>query len=63
MSKLTDPKTGLPFGEHGRAQDAIDYALSNYLDLHKIPLFLHSWQHGHSADEWPEYYDWLKRGI
>ncbi len=55
-----DPNTGRPLGDHGKASDAIDYAL-DVLDFIDDPIqFLIDWRDGSAVEEWPEFYDWLK---
>lgn len=51
-----DPRTGRPFGDHGTAEQAIDFAIS-VADT-EAEAFLRSWQQG-DLDEWPEFYVWL----
>ena len=51
-----DPRTGRPWGDHGTANDAIEFALDVDDDCE---TFLREWRTG-SLDEWPEYYQWLK---
>jgi hypothetical protein len=57
----TDPTTGRPNGDHGSAVDAIDYAL----DVHEADPanqveFLRAWREGDAAEEWPDFYDFLR---
>lgn len=56
---MTDPRTGRPLGDHGTANQAINYVLSR-ADL-GCPAkdFLKCWREG-DLDEWPEFYVWLK---
>jgi hypothetical protein len=51
----TDPHTGRPFGDHGTANQAIDFALS---EAHETYEFLKAWREG-DLEEWPEFYVWL----
>lgn len=51
-----DPRTGRPAGDHGKASDAIAFAL-DVADL-ETPEFLRAWREG-DLDEWPEFYAWL----
>jgi hypothetical protein len=57
-----DRKTGLPYGDHGTANEAIDYLLSP--EGAQAPgeetIFLRCWREGADADEWPDYYAWLR---
>lgn len=61
MQRL-DRRTGLPYGDHGTAQEAIDYLLSD--GGQQAPgeetAFLRNWLVGDLDREWPEYYDWLQ---
>lgn len=59
-----DPRTGRPFGDHGTANDAIEFALDDPKsvldrDLCNMEGFLKSWRCG-NLDEFPEFYQWLK---
>lgn len=61
MSGELDPRTGRPFGDHGTAGDAIDFALDGqFVGYDETELFLEAWRDGTAHDEWPEYYEWLK---
>lgn len=69
LAKSCDPRTGRPFGDHGTAYDALEYALKQRdkgEDAHDILAFLTVWREGAASDEWPEFYPWLaekeKRG-
>jgi hypothetical protein len=55
---VVDDSTGRPAGDHGTANQAIEYAL-NVAEDHEAPDFLRAWQQG-DLGEWPEFYDWLK---
>lgn len=57
-----DPRTGRPFGDHGTAQAAIDYVLSNDIGIFGLEAeaFLRSWNEG-NLTEWPDYYEWLAK--
>lgn len=58
-----DQRTGRPFGDHGSAIDAINWALDHEDDLYNMEAFLTGWREG-DLSEWPEYYQWLaQRGI
>lgn len=59
MTAAKDPKTGRPFGDHGAAQDAIDFLLHQQQAPGEETAFLRGWQYG-DLDEWPEFYEWLK---
>ena len=63
MADNIDSRTGRPFGDHGTANDAIDFVLngpgSNQPDDEKI-LFLEEWWGGGAYEDWPEFYTWLK---
>lgn len=58
---IIDPRTGRRLGDHGTANQAIDYTLSPRVDL-GCPAedFLRSWREG-DLDEWPEFYTWLNK--
>lgn len=57
-----DARTGRPFGDHGTANDAIDFALSKEGPSHvEIGDFLMDWNDGSSAEHWPEFYSWLAK--
>jgi hypothetical protein len=47
-------------GDHGTAQDAIDFILDNEgrIAPGEETVFLRGWNEG-ALDEWPEFYDWL----
>lgn len=51
-----DPSTGRPYGDHGTAMQAIEFALDK-LQVER-DTFLNSWREG-DLDEWPEFYAWL----
>lgn len=55
-----DPRTGRPWGDHGTANQAIDYTLTPGVDL-GCPAedFLRCWREG-DLEEWPEFYDYLR---
>lgn len=55
-----DPRTGRPLGDHGTANDAIDYALDGGGEAWTQTVeFLTAWRDG-DLSEWPEYYRWLR---
>jgi hypothetical protein len=54
-----DPRTGRPNGDHGTANDAIDFALDTSSGL-EAEDFLRAWRDG-SLEEWPDYYVWLRK--
>lgn len=58
-ASLFDPRTDRPLGDHGTAEQVIDYILQPRVDL-GCPAedFLKCWREG-DLDEWPEFYDWL----
>jgi hypothetical protein len=60
MATPIDPRTDRPNGDHGTANDAINYTLSG-ADL-GCPAedFLRCWREG-DLDEWPEFYAWLRK--
>lgn len=53
-----DPRTGFPLGEHGTAQQAIDWLLDVNRDGQERE-FLSVWRDGGAWQEWPEFYEWL----
>lgn len=53
-----DPKTGREFGDHGSANEAIDFAL-DHEGTGMTWEFLKSWRQG-DLEEWPEYYAFLE---
>lgn len=52
-----DPRTGRPWGDHGTAMQAINFAFDQ-LSVER-DTFLKSWREG-DLDEWPEFYEWLR---
>ena len=56
-----DPRTGRPYGDHGTANQVIEYILQPRVDL-GCPAedFLKCWREG-DLEEWPEYYEWLNK--
>lgn len=57
-----DPRTGRPLGDHGTANDAIEFALEHTDgDLANMEAFLRDWREGAVFHEWPEFYSWLRR--
>lgn len=54
-----DPRTGRAVGDHGTAQDAIDFCLAHCRTM-EPEVFLRAWREG-CMDEWPEYYVWLAK--
>ena len=57
MANDIDPRTGRPFGDHGTASQAIEWALDHEAD--EPIAFLIDWREG-STYEYPEFLDWLK---
>jgi hypothetical protein len=53
-----DPRTGRPFGDHGSAAQALEYALDHLAGYADIDVFLRAWREG-ALDEWHEFYAWL----
>lgn len=49
-------------GDHGEAQDAIDFILDGSAEIGpgEAELFLRGWRKG-DLDEWPEFYAWLDK--
>lgn len=55
-----DPRTGRPWGDHGTASQALEWALDGGdSDLGNQIEFLRAWREGDAFDEWPEFYGWL----
>jgi hypothetical protein len=57
---VIDERTGRQAGNHGTANQALEYAL----DVHEADPgnqleFLRAWREGDLADEWPDFYTWL----
>ena len=53
-----DLRTGRPVGDHGTANDAIDFAL-DFAVCDQPVEFLKDWREGAAYEEWPEFYTWL----
>ncbi|UXO93960.1 hypothetical protein Pan3_38 [Pseudanabaena phage Pan3] len=62
MTVEIDPRTGRPLGDHGTAQQAIDWALDvlGETDFGVPEYFLSDWREGAAFEEYPEFYDWLR---
>lgn len=58
MSNI-DANTNRPVGDHGTANDALDYALDVIEDWAEMVDFLFAWREGAAYEDWPEFYDWL----
>lgn len=58
MSNI-DANTNRPVGDHGTANDALDYALDIIEDWAEMVDFLFAWREGAAYEDWPEFYDWL----
>lgn len=59
-----DPRTKRPLGDHGPAHLAIEYALmaeKHDHDGYNQLAFLEAWREGNAFEEWPEFYDWLRK--
>ena len=54
-----DPRTGRPLGNHGTADQAIDFAL-DFNRCEEPDTFLRIWREGGTWEEWPEFYEWLR---
>lgn len=60
-ARTIDRTTGRPVGDHGRAEDAINFAIDQ-LDAEQ-DTFLRAWRSG-DLSEFPDFYDWLReRGL
>lgn len=55
-----DPTTGRPWGNHGKANDAIDWVLDRCPDGDPA-AFLTAWRDGSAAKGWPDFYKWLNQ--
>lgn len=55
-----DPRTGRPIGDHGTALQAMQFATESYSAMSQEREFLKGWMEG-NLDEWPEFYEWLKK--
>lgn len=53
-----DRRTGRPFGDHGTALRALQFAFDKLHDDVERMDFLREWWHG--GPEYPEFYAWLK---
>ena len=58
VAERIDPRTGRAIGDHGTANQAIEFAI-DWSVCDDATTFLRSWQQG-DLDEWPEFYRWLK---
>lgn len=56
-----DPNTGREFGDHGTANQAIEWLLDHSSDteLANGHEFLRAWREGWAWEAWPEFYEWL----
>lgn len=56
-----NPDTGLTWGDHGTAQQALHWIMhvADDTDPYNTLDFLKCWEEGDLTD-WPEYYTWLK---
>lgn len=57
---LIDSSTGRAPGDHGTAEQAIEFALNIHDDTLQTYEFLRGWHDG-DLSEWPEYYEWLNK--
>jgi hypothetical protein len=56
-----DPLTGRAFGDHGTANDALEWALDHGPDVDFEAIgFLIDWRDGSAFEKYPEFYIWLK---
>lgn len=60
MGVPIDPRTNRPFGDHGTANQAIEYALEHVDGPGEGEDFLRAWREG-DLEEWPEFYPWLSK--
>lgn len=58
VSLVNDPRTGRPWGDHGTANQALEYALDHEANFGDPEAFLRCWREG-DLEEWPEFYVWL----
>lgn len=54
-----DENTGRPFGDHGTATQALEWAIQNGSGNWDAMDFLLAWRDGSAWEEWPEFYEWL----
>lgn len=59
-TNVSDPRTGRPLGDHGTANDAVEFILNSpqIMAPDEGTEFLRAWREG-DLDEWPEFYEWL----
>lgn len=55
-----DPATGRPFGDHGTAAAALEFAFERIDDPAEQVEFLQDWYKGDAAEYWPMFYEWLR---
>lgn len=55
-----DPRTGLPHGDHGTLEEAVEWALDEHEDCLGSVTFLRCWREGDATEEWQDYYLWLR---
>lgn len=53
-----DSRTNRLFGDHGTANQAIDFVLQ--FDVGGTEEFLREWKEGNAFEEWPEFYEYLR---
>lgn len=54
-----DPNTGRPYGDHGTANQALEWCSQTHGDGFDTSDFLGAWRDGSAWEEWPEFYEWL----
>lgn len=54
-----DADTGRPYGDHGTATQALEWAFTHEGGDWDAMDFLRAWRDGSAWEEWPEFYEWL----
>lgn len=55
-----DKRTGRPYGDHGTALQAIEFAIYSPDCRFEEAAFLKNWMEG-NLDDFPEFYEWLEK--
>lgn len=61
INKHIDPNTGRIVGDHGTAEDALEFILEGGHAPGEETEFLKAWRDGYAFEEWPEFYAWLEQ--
>jgi hypothetical protein len=59
-TEAIDPRTGMPFGDHGSLEEALEWALDVEEDSLGSVTFLRAWREGSAFEEWQDFYLWLR---